>query len=286
MAFDLSRFASGAGVPTLNRNHVHDENVWITPDIKDQRRIVAVLDRAFAALDRARANVEANLADALELFERQFAAAFENVPNDWRKNRLGQIATKVGSGATPRGGAAAYKSFGISLIRSLNVYDRRFKEEKLAFIDEDQAEKLKNVVVEHRDVLLNITGASIARCCIAPHKYLPARVNQHVSIIRTDSSILLPEFLVMALTSQPYKDRLLRKGESNGATRQALTKALIQDFEVRFPESIIEQRALVEALERAEARSRALVSGYESKIQDLNNLRKSILQKAFAGKLT
>ena len=88
-------------------------------------------------------------------------------PKGWEVNFLKQITTKIGSGATPRGGKQAYKKEGISLIRSMNVYDNRFKYKNLAFIDEDQAAKLKNVIVEKGDVLFNITGASICRsfCC-------------------------------------------------------------------------------------------------------------------------
>ena len=90
---------------------------------------------------------------------------------------LSNINTKIGSGATPRGGEGSYKQSGISLIRSQNIYDNTFYEKGLAFIDDEQAEKLKGVTVEKNDILFNITGASICRCCIVPEKYLPARVN-------------------------------------------------------------------------------------------------------------
>ena len=98
----------------------------------------------------------------------------------WIKSSLREVATKIGSGATPLGSQAAYKSNGISLIRSLNVHDAGFRMKDLAFIDDHQAEQLENVIVEGGDVLLNITGASVARCCIVPDVVLPARVNQHV----------------------------------------------------------------------------------------------------------
>ncbi len=75
---------------------------------------------------------------------------------------------------------------GISLIRSQNVLDFAFSADGLAFINDLQAEKLKNVIVEEGDVLLNITGDSVARACMVDKKYLPARVNQHVCIVRAD----------------------------------------------------------------------------------------------------
>lgn len=275
----------GAGQPFISKGDIQKFSVPLPP-LEEQRRIVAVLDEAFEGLARARAHTEANLKNARELFERQLAHYFGDPPRDWIRRKLGKITSKVGSGATPKGGAGAYKADGISLIRSLNVHDRWFRPKDLAFIDDDQAAKLSNVVVEERDVLLNITGASVARCCVAPSDYLPARVNQHVSIIRPDQSVLLPEFLAFMLTSQPYKDGLLKTGADNGSTRQALTKALILDLEVSFPADISQQIQAVDTLRKAEGKSRELAQAYTAKLQDLDDLRQSLLQKAFAGELT
>ncbi len=168
----------------------------------------------------------------------------------WSKKRLIEITKKIGSGATPRGGSDAYKDSGISLFRSLNVHDKTFKEKNLAFIDEDQASKLSNVEVQEGDVLLNITGASIARCCIAPSELLPARVNQHVAIIRPKSDYIDSNFLVYLLVSKQYKDALLNTGEKAGATRQALTKQQLENFEVIIPK-FSEQKRIVAILDEA-----------------------------------
>lgn len=275
----------GATRASLNIGDIRKLRVPLPP-LEEQQRVVAVLDEAFEGLARTRAHAEANLQNARELFERQLGEYFSETPKHWVSRKLKQITSKIGSGATPKGGAGAYKTEGISLIRSLNVHDRWFKKEKLAFIDDGQAEKLSNVIIEERDVLLNITGASIARCCVAPSEFLPARVNQHVSIIRPDHAVLSPEFLALMLTSQPYKDGLLQTGEDNGSTRQALTKALIENLEVTFPPDVAEQEAVVLDLEAAELKSKELAEAYRVKIQDLDDLRQSLLQKAFAGELT
>lgn len=169
----------------------------------------------------------------------------------WVSEKLGSITTKIGSGATPLGGEDSYQATGISLIRSLNVYDDGFRVAKLARIDEGQAERLSNVVVEPNDVLLNITGASVARCCLAPAHLMPARVNQHVSIIRPINETLIPAFLRYLLTSKTYKDRLLRTGEEGGSTRQALTKAQLQEFDIEYPKSVSEQQRIVGILDEA-----------------------------------
>ena len=78
----------------------------------------------------------------------------------------------------------------------MNIHDKYFKHKDLAYIDEAQAEKLSNVVVESNDVLLNITGASVARCNLAPREIIPARVNQHVMIIRPMHEMISPRFCI------------------------------------------------------------------------------------------
>lgn len=155
------------------------------------------------------------------------------------------ICTKIGSGTTPKGGKEAYCEDGISLIRSQNVLDFAFSAGGLAYINELQAEKLKNVIVEEDDVLLNITGDSVARACIVDKKYLPARVNQHVCIIRADSSKAIPSYLLYYL--QLNKEYLLQLA-SGGATRNALTKDMINNLELELP-TIKEQQKVVAVLD-------------------------------------
>ena len=94
--------------------------------------------------------------------------------------RLGDVCTKIGSGATPKGGKDAYRGGGFVLIRSQNVLDWSFSDNGLARINAEQASKLDSVAVMPGDVLLNITGHSIARACTVPADILNARVNQNV----------------------------------------------------------------------------------------------------------
>ncbi|MBT28934.1 MAG: hypothetical protein CMO01_04660 [Thalassobius sp.] len=255
------------------------------PPLEEQKQIVAILDKAFEAIDKAKANLEKNIANAKELFQSKLNEIFSQKGEGWEEKKLVHITSKIGSGATPRGGQASYKESGISLIRSLNVYDDGFRIEKLAFIDEIQAKKLDNVELEEGDVLLNITGASIARCCIVPNKYLPARVNQHVSIIRLKDNIVNNEFLHYYLTSKNKKYELLGIGEK-GATRQAITKAQIQNLKIIFPKSIEEQLNIVHALNNIRKLTEKVEYNYLNNLNKLEDLKKSILQKAFSGELT
>lgn len=146
--------------------------------------------------------------------------------------RLGDNCLKIGSGATPRGGKDAYLDQGpFSFIRSQNVHNDAFSIDGLAFISEAQADLLKNVEVREGDVLLNITGDSVARACQVDPAVLPARVNQHVAIIRPDPERIDPSFLRYVLVT-PRMQGVLLGLASAGATRNALTKAMIEDLRV------------------------------------------------------
>ena len=155
--------------------------------------------------------------------------------SDWPIVRLGDYCSKIGSGATPRGGASVYLDEGkICLIRSQNIYNDGFKPEGLVYITEESAEKLKNVVIEKNDVLLNITGDSVARVCLAKEEYLPARVNQHVAIVRPDPEEFDARYLRYLLAS-PAMQNLLLTIAAVGATRNALTKNMIETLDVSKP---------------------------------------------------
>lgn len=161
--------------------------------------------------------------------------------DEWTTRALKSLATKIGSGATPAGGRESYFSEGIPLIRSMNVHFRGFDRTGLVFLSNEQAGELSNAMVQANDVLLNITGASIGRVTIAPEEMDGARVNQHVTIIRPIPG-LVPRFLSMFLAS-PAVQRMIDEIQV-GATRQALTKGMIEQFEIPLP-SLAEQRRIV-----------------------------------------
>ncbi|SEG23238.1 restriction endonuclease subunit S [Jhaorihella thermophila] len=161
--------------------------------------------------------------------------------------RLGDFCSKIGSGATPRGGKDSYLEIGpFALIRSQNVYNHGFERTGLAYISENQANALSNVEVQTGDVLLNITGDSVARACQVTDDVLPARVNQHVAIIRPDGQNVDARFLRYYLVSPTMQAEMLALA-SAGATRPALTKGMIENF--RIPAfSIQKQRAIAGVL--------------------------------------
>jgi type I restriction enzyme S subunit len=162
----------------------------------------------------------------------------KEIPKGWEVGPLKSVCNKIGSGATPRGGKESYHNEGISLIRSLNVYDFIFLSDPIAFIDEKQAKELQNVIVEENDILLNITGVSVARCCKVPKFILPARVNQHVMIIRPENRYFLSHYLLCLLCYSDNKSKLLGISQS-GSTREAITKSEVEDFQIIIPKNEI-----------------------------------------------
>lgn len=166
------------------------------------------------------------------------------LPTGWYVATIEEVTSKVGSGATPRGGNSVYVDAGTALIRSQNVHDHEFRPGGLAYINDDAAEKLRGVSVQPGDVLMNITGDSILRCCLAPAGVTPARVNQHVAIIRSNGQ-LEPRLLQKWLTVPAMKEYML--GHSSGGTRKAVTKGHILTFPVPVP-SPAEQAGIAEVL--------------------------------------
>ena len=146
----------------------------------EQKRIVDI----FASIER-QIKVSKQQLDQLDsLVKSRFIEMFGDPveENRWARITLASLCTKLGSGATPRGGKAAYKTSGIPLIRSMNVHNGYFESKDLAYIDEIQAKKLDNVTLHKGDVLLNITGASVARSCLLPD-YLAGAVSINMFLL-------------------------------------------------------------------------------------------------------
>ncbi|MGN8832508.1 restriction endonuclease subunit S [Selenomonas montiformis] len=242
-------------------------------DLKEQR----VIAEKIGKVDEAIFECEAMLADFELLVKSRFIEMFGDPvrnPMNWEKGVLKDITSKIGSGATPKGGNASYKNEGISLIRSMNVHNGYFDYKGLAHIDGEQASLLDNVNIESNDVLLNITGASVARCCVVPDDILPARVNQHVCILRCKDDIL-PMFLNAVLISDQYQAKLWNIAEA-GATRQALSKEKIETFQIILPPISLQKQFanFVDLIDKSKLT-------IQKSMDNLQELRDSLLQEYF-----
>ncbi len=160
----------------------------------------------------------------------------------WPKVPLKYLVRKIGSGKTPKGGAEVYVKAGVMLLRSQNIHFDGLRLDDVVFIDEAVDEEMASTRVLPRDVLLNITGASIGRCTVVPDHFDNANVNQHVCIIRTNPERLHPEYLGAVLQSNVIQTSI--RVSENGSSREGLTFEQIGAFEIPLP-PLEEQRVVV-----------------------------------------
>ena len=236
----LNSLGRGATFKELSKQIVASIKIHL-PNMEEQLNIVKKMEKMSEIIQlRTR---EIKLLDSL--IKARFVEMFgDPVINnkDWSTDKLKAVTSKIGSGATPRGGKESYQGEGISLIRSMNVHDGEFEYKDLAHITDEQADQLSNVAVEPHDVFINITGASVARSCVVPDDVLPARVNQHVCIIRCLCDKLDYTFASNMFLNSSFKTSLLSIGESGGATRQAITKQQLENLVVILPPIELQKR--------------------------------------------
>lgn len=307
-ARELASLDVGSANPTLNRNHIHPTSV-LWPPISEQRTIAHILGALddkielnrrmnetleamaqalfkswFVDFDPVRAKAEGSRpkgidAETARLFPNQLVGTDSGeIPKGWTSSTLREVTSKIGSGATPHGGDRAYVNDGIAFIRSQNVYDSAFTWEGLVRISDADAEQLRGVTVQRDDVLLNITGASILRTCVVDEAVLPARVSQHVAIVRARGAIP-GRYLHLHLLRPSTKAYLLARDA--GASRQAVTKGHIESVPIVLPTEAVLGRfsqllsPLYDTIGNNRAQSRVLAS-----------LRDALLPRLLSGELS
>jgi type I restriction enzyme S subunit len=200
-----------------------------------------------------------------------------DVPGHWDVSTIGYFTNKIGSGKTPKGGAESYYEEGVMLIRSQNVHDNGLRLSDVVFIDDKTDEEMANTRVKPRDVLLNITGASLGRCCIVPNYINSANVNQHVCIIRTQVDILLPEFAQLSLLSDMIKSQIF--ADEVGSSREGLNFQQIKQLLITIP-SIPEQQVIADFLDRETAKIDGLIEEQRRLVELLKEKRQAVISHA------
>lgn len=288
----MNQCSHGATMASLNQEILERIELPL-PTLSVQRRIAGILSAYDDLIENNQRRIKILEEMARSLYREWFVhfrlpghdkvkvvpSSLGPIPQGWEAVTLKEITSKIGSGATPRGGKEAYKAEGIRLIRSLNVYDYRFEFSDLAFIDEAQAEGLNNVTVATKDILLNITGASVARCCMVPSYLLPARVNQHVSIVRVDPDRADPYYVLDTINSEQRKQQLLAFAQG-GATREALTKETIENFAIMLP-----PRPLLDKYGKSAGALHTQRETLERQCQNLRRTRDLLLPRLLAGQV-
>ncbi|MCY3902104.1 MAG: restriction endonuclease subunit S [Caldilineaceae bacterium] len=205
-----------------------------------------------------------------------------DVPANWEVGRLGHLATKFGSGITPRGGATVYQESGVPFLRSQNIHFEGLQMQDVARIAPSLHQELSGTHVKPGDVLLNITGASIGRACAVPEDFVEGNVNQHVCIIRPDKSRLLPRLLAAYLSTPVMQLEI--QIEQRGASREGLTLHSIRNFTVLLP-PLPEQRAIAAHLDKATAAIDAAVDTARRQADLMREYRASLFAHVVTGKL-
>ena len=190
--------------------------------------------------------------------------------------KLGEIASKVGSGSTPRGGSEAYESEGVIFIRSQNVNQNKLLLDDVVFISQETHQKMSGSKVLPNDILLNITGASIGRTCLVPSMFEEANVNQHVCIIRTPQDN--PKFIQSFLSSD--KGQNLVDSHQSGGGREGLNFQAIRSFDLTIP-SIEEQTKIASFLSNVDEK----ISQLTQKHALLSQYKQGMMQKLFSQQL-
>ena len=270
-SFELRRFSSGAGVPTLNRNNVHCKPVWIPPSIPEQKRIVAILDEVFAGISQAFANAEKNLANARELFESYLNRVFTEKGEGWVEKRLGDIA--IFSQGKQVGVKDQQKEPKVGYVRFVRIIDYTQKTDDIRYVRDPGA----RYIVSADDIVMVRYGTPglIGRG-------IEGVIANNLFKISIKLDSLDKNYLALFLMQKPLQDFLSTRGS---ATMPALNFGHLQEINVSFPPLSVQKR-LVQQLNVLQGETQHLETIYQQKLASLTELKQSILQKAFTGELT
>ncbi len=193
---------------------------------------------------------------------------FPEFSGEWKMCTIGELTTKVGSGVTPRGGEAVYKTEGHPFVRSQNVGLGNLLLDDIAFIDEETHLRQKNTELQFNDVLLNITGASIGRSALVDKQIVGGNVNQHVCIIRTKEN-LVPSFICSFLLSN-YGQRQIDSFQAGG-NRQGLNFEQIKSIKITIPskDEQIKIAKLLRAIDERIATQNKIIDKLQSLIKGI-----------------
>ena len=269
------------------------------PDYGEQQAIADYLDKTCSKIDEIIAEAKASIDEYENLrqsiiYEILTKGPDDNVemkdsgvewigkvPSHWMIGKVKYGTTKVGSGKTPKGGAEVYMTSGVMFLRSQNIYNDGLRLDNPYYISEEIDEEMKNTRVQKNDVLLNITGGSIGRCCIFDGSIPNANVNQHVCIIRVNSSVFLPEYMHLFWISPIGQISI--KSYQTGGNREGMSAEAIKNTPIPII-PIGEQRRIVDLIKPKIDDFNSLISEKESLINDLEAYKKSLIYEVVTGK--
>jgi type I restriction enzyme S subunit len=278
---EASSLMSGAvGHKRVPKEYV--ENLQIpVPPLPEQRRIVKILDQVFEAVAKAKANAEKNLKNARELFESYLECAFSECGGDRRKLAEAAIIT---NGYSFKSGDFSPRN-SVKSIKITNVGVREFVEETDNYLPFKFRSEYSKFLVSSGDIVLALTRSIIAaglKVAIVPETYDASLLNQRVASIRGAKGITTNEYLYYFFCSGIAIQYVLKQVVS--LMQPNLSLRDLENLHVPVP-ALTEQRSIVAKLDALSAETKKLESNYKQKLSDLEELKKSVLKKAFAGEL-
>ncbi len=297
-SLDINPYITGSAQPKLSQDNL--KNMYIpVPPLAEQTAIAAHLDTQCAHIDSVIEKTKQSIEEYKKLKQAVITQAVTKgvrgeremkdsgvewigeIPREWEISKIKYGVSKVGSGKTPRGGAETYADSGVLFLRSQNIYDTGLNLESPTYITEEVDEDMKSTRVQPNDVLLNITGGSIGRCCIFPNTISKANVNQHVSIIRVVDSVFTPEYMHYFWISAVGKTSISLY--QTGGNREGMSAdAIINTPIMMIP--ISEQNEITAYLDQKCAEIDTLITKKEQFLTELESYKKSMIYEYVTGK--
>ena len=270
---------SGAVFNSINKAQI--ENIPIPlPPISEQKRIVDILSEAFIVLARAKENAEKNLQNARELFESYLQSVFANPGDEWEKKKLGELCHFVRG---PFGGSlkkSCFKPKGIAVYEQQHAIYDQFEEIRY-FIDKNKFNEMQRFEVAPGDLIMSCSG-TMGKVAIVPDNVQKGIINQALLKLSPNKD-LLARFLKLWMSSRNFQDQLA-KYSLGAAIKNVASVKILKEIDVTLP-PISEQKLIIAKLDALSAETKKLEAVYQQKLDDLEELKKSILQKAFNGEL-
>jgi type I restriction enzyme S subunit len=277
----INKLSDGANINNLKFSDLGDFEIPIPP-LSEQQELVAIIDDAFESIERAKSNAEQNLKNAKELFNSYLQNIFENKGEDWDEITLEEATDLISKGSSPKWQGIKYVDEpGVLFITSENVGENTLILKERKYVEEKFNQKERKSILKNGDVLTNIVGASIGRTALF-NLDENSNINQAVCLIRCKNSILSNEFLTYLLNS-PFVKIHLHENEVNNA-RANLSLGFFRSLTIPLPKLEV-QKTIVEKIKSFHLTTKEMEVVYQKKIDNIIELKKSILQKVFNGEL-
>jgi type I restriction enzyme S subunit len=274
------RIAAGAAQPNLSTEQINNFEIPLPP-FSEQQRIVAILDEAFAAISKAKANAEQNLKNAKELFESYLQGVFENKGGGWESKELMKVCEQITDGSHFSPKSSSEDEYPYITVR--DIEDDIIDFDNCKFIcKNDYQSLLKNGCKPNSGDLLFSKDGTVGKVSLVDFEK-EFVVLSSLAIIRPNAKIITSSLLKYILKNPQFLQTAI--GMKTGVAIRRIILKNLKLIEINFPKSLQEQQIIVQKLDALSAETKKLEAIYKQKINDLEELKKSVLQKAFSGEL-